>query len=127
MAVMKKPSASSPGVLKGTLKKPASQPKLSTAEHARQMKRGLRDSEDEDDEDPDVARDKGKGEKWAKMKASDKLPAYIVDVVDMYEKEARSHSSPRRFRSAMVNKLLTRQADGSYKLNLQDAMCDAIV
>jgi hypothetical protein len=124
MAVMKKPSASSPGVLKGTLKKPASQPKLSTAEHARLMKRGLHDSEDEDDEDPDGARDKGKGEKWAKMKATDKLPAYIVD---MYEKEARSHSSPRKFRTAMVNKLFTRQADGSYKLNLQDAMCDAIV
>lgn len=121
---MKKPSASSPGVLKGLMKKPASHAKLSTAEHARQMKRGLRDSEDEDDEDPDVARDKGKGEKWAKMKASDKLPAYIVD---MYEKEARSHSSPRKFRSAMVNKLFTRQADGSYKLNLQDTMCDAIV
>ena len=121
---MKRPSASSPGVLKDLMKKPASQAKPSTAEHARQMKRGLRDSEDEDDEDPDVARDKGKGEKWAKMKATDKLPAYIVD---MYEKEARSHSSPRKFRSAMVNKLFTRQADGSYKLNLQDAMCDAIV
>ena len=28
---------------------------------------------------------------------------------------------------SMVNKLFTRQADGSYTLNLQDTMCDAIV
>ena len=122
MVVMKKPSGSSPGVLKALKKKPAS--KVSTAEHARQMKLGLNDSQDENDEDPDVARDKGKGEKWAKMRASDKLPAYIVD---MYEKEARTHSSPRKLRSTMVNKLFKRQADGSYTLNLQDTMCDAIV
>ena len=81
---MKKPSGSSPGVLKALKKKPAS--KLSTAEHARQMKLGLNDSQDESDEekdtDPDVARDKGKGVKWAKMRASDKLPAYIVDMYD---------------------------------------------
>ena len=67
MAVMKKPSAARPGVLKD-LNKPAS--KVSTAEHARQMKLGLHGSQDEDDEDPDVARDKGKGEKWAKMQAT---------------------------------------------------------
>ena len=126
MVVMKKPSGSSPGVLKALKKKPAS--KLSTAEHARQMKLGLNDSQDESDEendtDPDVARDKGKGVKWAKMRASDKIPA---DIVDMYEKEARTHSSPRKLRSKIVNKLFKKQADGSYTLNLQETMCDAIV
>ena len=98
--VVMKPSGSSPGVLKALKKKPAS--KVSTPEHARQMKLGPNDSQDENDEendtDPDVARDKGKCVKWAKMGASDKLPAYIVD---MYEKEARTHSSPRKFRSKL--------------------------
>ena len=122
MVVMKKPSGSSPDVLKNLKKKPAS--KMSTAEHARQMKLGLNGSQDESDEDPDVARDKGKGEKWAKMKASDRLPAYIVD---MYEKEARTQASPRKLRSTMVNKLFTKQADGSYTINLQDTMYDALV
>ena len=122
MVVMKKPSGSSPDVLKNLKKKPASN--ISTAEHVRQMKLGLNGSQDESDEDPDVVRDKGKGEKWAKMKASDKLPAYIVD---MYEKEARTQASPRKLRSTMVNKLFTKQADGSYTINLQDTMYDAIV
>ena len=122
MAVMKKPSAASPGVLKDLRKKRAS--KVSTAEHARQMKLGPNDSQDEDDEVADVARDKGKGEKWAKKAVSDKLPAYIAD---MCEKEARTQSSPRTLRSTMVNKLFTRQADGSYTLNLQNTMSDAIV
>ena len=122
MVVAKKPSGSSPGVLKNLKKKPAS--KMSTAEHARQTKLGLNDSQDGSDEDPDVVRDKGKGEKWAKMKASDKLPAYIVD---MYEKEARTQASPMKLRSTMVNKLFTKQADGSYTINLQDTMYDAIV
>ena len=122
MVVMKKPSGSSPDVLKNLKKKPAS--KMSTAEHARQMKLGLNGSQGESDEDPDVVRDKGKGEKWAKMKASDKLPAYIVD---MYEKEARTHASPKKFRSTMVNKLFTKQADGSYTINLQDTIHDAIL
>ena len=52
---MKKPSAARPGVLKDLKKKPAS--KVSTAEHAQQMKLGLSGSQDEDDEDPHVARD----------------------------------------------------------------------
>ena len=122
MFVMKKPSGSSPGVLEDLKKKPAS--KISTAEHARQMKLGLNGSQDEAGEDPDVARDKGKGEKWAKMKASDKLLAYIVD---MCEKEARTHTSPRKLRSTMVTKLFTKQAGGSYTIILQDTMYDALV
>ena len=122
MVVMKNPSGSSPDVLKNLKKKPVT--KMSTAEHARQMKLGLNGSQDESGEDPDVVRDKGKGEKWAKMKASDKLPAYIVD---MYEKGARTQASQRKFRSTMVNKLFTKQADGSYTINLQDTMYDAIL
>ena len=58
------------------------------------------------------------------MQASDKLPAYIVD---MYKKEARTQASPRKFRSTMANKLFTKQADGSYTINLQDTMYDAIL
>ena len=121
MVVMKKPSGSSPGALKNLKEKPAS--KMSAAEHARQMKLGLNDSQGESGEDPDVARDKGKGEKWAKMQASDRLPAYIVD---MYRKEARTHASPRKLRSTMVNKLSTKQTDGSHTINLQGTMYDAI-
>ena len=122
MVVMKKPSGSSPDLFKNLKEKPAS--KMSTAEHARQMKLDHNDSQDESDEDPDVVRDKGKGEKWAKMEASVKLPAYIVD---MCEKEARTQASPGKLRSTMVNKLFTKQAGGSYTINLQDTMYDAIV
>ena len=42
------------------------------------MKLGPNGSQDEDDEGSDVARNKGKGEKWAKMQSSGKLPAYIA-------------------------------------------------
>jgi hypothetical protein len=56
------------------VKKPA----CSTAEHVRQMKQGLGD-----DPDAEEVRDKGKGEKFAKMRGQ--LPAHILDL---YDKEA---------------------------------------
>ena len=94
--VIQKPASASPGVIKANLlKKPvaAVASKVTTAEHVRQMKQGV----DENPEDTDV-RDKGKGEKFAKMRAQ--LPAHILDL---YDKEALTKDQPRNFRTKIIN------------------------
>jgi hypothetical protein len=60
-------------------------------------------------------RDKGKGIKFAKMK--DQLPSHILH---MYDVEAKNHSSPREFRTMIINKLFNKEDDGRFTLNVKE-------
>ena len=57
-------------------------------------------------------RDKGKGEKWAKMRAVGQLPSYIAEMYDNPPAEV----SARSYRTAIINRLFARQADGPLRL-----------
>ena len=106
--VLKKPAAA-----KVAIKKPAAAVTLN--EKVSQWKKGL-DSEHEDEEESNKEeedpRDKGKGQKFAKVKQN--LPPHILDL---YENEAKKHSSPREFRTQIINKLFTRLPNGQLQLN----------
>jgi hypothetical protein len=111
-----KPASANAVVIKKTnvLKRPAAGVplKVTTSEHVRKMKQGI----DEDPEDTDV-RDKGKGEKFAKMR--DKLPAHIIDL---YDKEALTKDQPRSFRTKIINKLFVQKPNGKYDMNLTEPL-----
>ena len=116
--ILKKPAAAP------TKKRPAGRPEatsLTLNDKVSNWKKGLSKSdsegEDSDDEVTDEARDKGKGQKFAKIKGE--LPAHIIDL---YENEAKKQASPREFRSMIINKLFTRLPNGHYALNAKDPM-----
>ena len=111
---MKKPAAAG-GSLKATIGK---------------MKAGCDDEEeegvlggsDDDEEQPcqdddevgqGAARDKGKGEKFAAMLRSKTLPPHIQHL---YEEVAKGKSSPRDFRTEIINSLFERKANGRFEL-----------
>ena len=98
-------------------KRPASAPSVTLNEKVSAWKKGLEKSESEEEGDADDARDKGKGQKFAKVKAN--LPAHILDL---YENEAKKTASPRDFRTMLINKLFTRLPNGQLALNAKDPM-----
>ena len=67
--------------------------------------------------DEDSKRDKGKGEKFTKMKARGELEPHILA---MYERPPPG-TSARTYRSSIINRLFNRQPDGALALNYQDA------
>ena len=69
------------------------------------------------EEDFDDTRDKGKGQKFAKMFES--LPDYVKT---MYNEEAKKSGSCRAYRTRLVNSLFVRQPDGSLTTNLSAPM-----
>ena len=64
-------------------------------------------------------RDKGKALKYQRMKETGSLPQHIVHLV---EEEAKRATSKRSFVTATINKLFTRNNDGTLALNLKDPM-----
>jgi hypothetical protein len=115
--------AVAPGIRPGReLKKPPAQkpkplPKAkSVREKADEWKKAIA-NEAADDEDDDPARDKGKGEKFAKMKPS--LPNFIQH---MFDTTALEQPSPRDYRSKLINKLFVKRPNGRYELNVKDGM-----
>jgi hypothetical protein len=111
-ASLKRPAAAKAVVMK----RPAAAAKAASLnEKVAAWKKGL-DSENEDEEvshdGEGDSRDKGKGQKFAKVKAN--LPPHILDL---YENEAKKHSSPRDFRTMIINKLFTRLPNGQLQLN----------
>ena len=70
------------------------------------------DKKSEKSDDDDDHRDKGKAIKFRQMQKD--LPPHIVDL---YEKEALNKSSPRAFRTQLINQLFTKLPNGRYKLN----------
>lgn len=73
-------------------------------------------NDDPEPEDDKSNRDKGKGVKFQKIKAQ--LPQHIQH---MYDVDAKNHSSPREFRTMVINKLFKRQPNGALVLNTKDA------
>lgn len=72
------------------------------------------DDEDEDEEGgegEDAKRDKGKSVKFQSMKKN--LPPHIVQL---YEQEALNKSSPRQFRTTIINSLFRKLSNGRYEL-----------
>lgn len=83
------------------------------AETVKQLKDGVAEDKDETmEESPDeLKRDKGKAEKFKAMR--NQLPAHIVHL---YDEAANSKSSPRSFRTKLINELFERQSNGRYIL-----------
>ena len=74
-------------------------------------------SNDDDQGDDDQLRDKGKGIKFQQMKKS--LPSHIVHL---YEQEALAKSSPRAFRTSIINNLFKKLPNGRYELQAEQPM-----
>ena len=70
------------------------------------------DKKSEKSDDDDDHRDKGKAIKFRQMQKE--LPPHIIDL---YEKEALNKSSPRAFRTQLINQLFTKLPSGRYRLN----------
>lgn len=122
MPAYKKPAASG-------MKRPASG---SITDMVRKMQKGVDgcESEKEDgaatredtepeeqQEQTEQSRDKGKGQKYARIK--DTLPAHVVDLIEEQSKKAMA---PRQFKTAAINRLFKRNANGALELNVTDAL-----
>ena len=68
---------------------------------------------DAEDCSSDRSRDKGKGEKFASMLKTNTLPAHIRHL---YEEVAKSKTSPRDFRTTVINTLFERKKNGRFEL-----------
>ena len=66
---------------------------------------------------PEEARDKGKAQRYAKER--DNLPQYVRVLID---EESRKSGHKRAWQSAAMNRLYSRQSDGSLSLNLSDPL-----
>ena len=70
-----------------------------------------------EDKEGDLARDKMKAEKWARMKAAGALPEYLVNL---YEEEAKhSPLGKRRFQTELINKLFVKR-NGQWEMDVSD-------
>ena len=92
-----------------TMKRPAAAPSKSTiADAVKEMQRGVgEESEHEESE----KRDKGKAEKFKAMRSQ--LPNHIINL---YDEAANTKSSPRAFRTQLVNSLFDKTSSGRYIL-----------
>ena len=72
----------------------------------------------EDAADNASKRSKGKGEKWAKLKARGALPAHIEE----YYNNVPDGVNPREHRTDVINRLFTQTKDGKYIMNTNDVM-----
>ena len=67
-------------------------------------------------EDP-TTRDKGKGEKWAKLVGQGAIEPHILD---MYQNPPKDQPK-RKYRTDLINRYFLRQSDGSLLVNASDA------
>lgn len=56
-----------------------------------------------------ISRDKGKGEKWSKLRSQGLIEPHILDMYD----HPPSNTSKRQYRTDLINQLFERQDDGS--------------
>ena len=101
------------------IKRPAAAKSKSLKAQCEDWKLALTASQtcDEGEEEDENHRDKGKGVKFQKIKSQ--LPKHIQH---MYDVDALQHSSPREFRTMIINKLFKRQGNGTLVLNTKDAV-----
>ena len=107
-----------------TLKRPASSLSLRPAASSindtiSKLQRGFSETDldkgSEHSEEENDKRDKTKGQKYQKMKSE--LPEHVIDLI---EKQSQKASSPRQFKTQIINKLFNRNPDGRSELNLDD-------
>ena len=76
---------------------------------------GEKEEEEAKDSEAVVVRDKQKAVKFKKMMESGQLPPSVLYV---YEHESKAAPQGRRsFQSSIINKLFTKQRDGSFRVN----------
>ena len=103
----KSPDEQDSDVGRASMKRPSAN-KNSIADAVKEMKQGVT----EDSEDPqEEKRDKGKAEKFKAMRGQ--LPSHILNL---YDDAANSKSSPRAFRTQLVNALFDKTSSGRYIL-----------
>eukprot|EP00434_Breviolum_minutum_P037142 symbB.v1.2.032922.t1/scaffold3979.1/size87083/2 len=122
-STLKRPAAGGGGGGQASKKRPAASTMRSTLDELRQgtKKDDAQENHDDDDDDDgegddggDGHRDKGKGLKFAQMKS--KLPPHIVEL---YDTVALEKTSPRAFRTMIVNQLFKKTESGRYILQDQ--------
>ena len=108
----KKPSAkvSAKRVPLEPQKKPAAGPRTLKQQLA-EFKEGVEDNDDENS-----LWDKQKGGKFAKMMASGSLPDHVQDL---FNTEAGKKTSPRQFRTQIINTLFTKDDAGRWLVNIE--------
>jgi hypothetical protein len=118
MKAMKAKAATKAKAKAATIKRPAAAKSKSLKDQCEDWKLALTASQGSEDEDMEgTHRDKGKGVKFQKIKSQ--LPQHIQH---MYDVDALQHSSPREFRTMIINKLFKRQGNGTLVLNTKDAV-----
>ena len=118
MKAMKTKAATKAKAKAATIKRPAAAKSKSLKDQCEDWKLALKASQGSEDEDMEgTHRDKGKGVKFQKLKSQ--LPQHIQH---MYDVDALQHSSPREFRTMIINKLFKRQGNGTLVLNTKDAV-----
>lgn len=91
------------------MKRPAAATGKNTiADAVKEMERGVGEESEQEGEEK---RDKGKAEKFKAMRGQ--LPSHILNL---YDEAANSKSSPRAFRTQLVNALFDKTASGRYVL-----------
>jgi len=104
---MRRPSAS--------LKRPASSINEAITKMQRGISKAVENGADEISEDQ--GRDKAKGQKFTKMRSF--LPDHVLDL---FKRESTKASSPRQYKTMIINKLFVRDASGKLVLNLEDEL-----
>ena len=68
----------------------------------------------DEDHDDKQARDKGKGEKWARMRKDGLVPDYILNL---YDEGSKGMVSSRDFRTRLINTLFEKNDQGLFTMN----------
>eukprot|EP00435_Cladocopium_sp_Y103_P030562 s2305_g7.t1 len=114
-----------------TLKRPAAKPSLkrpasSINETISKLQRGVSKNDlketpgpdgEDDEEGEATGRDKAKGQKSRKMKSE--LPEHVIDL---RERQSQKASSPRLFKTQIINKLFRRTPSRRLEINLEDEL-----
>ena len=106
-AISKRPAAD---VTTSTGSKKMNRPAAATGslnKSVAELKAGLPDEEPDTSEA--AARDKGKGEKWARMRANGQIPQHILHL---YDETAKTATSTRDFRTSIINALFEKMTKG---------------
>lgn len=119
------------------MKRPAAAT-VSVNESVQNLKRGLEDEQEDTNEEEDTTmkrpakapkktnpkaeglddekqgRDKGKGEKWARMRKDGLIPDYILNL---YDEGSKGTVSARDFRTRLINTLFEKNDQGLFTMN----------
>ena len=83
------------------------------------LRQGLKGDDDKDEKQEEEGRDKGKGEKWARMKAAGQIPQHILHL---YDETAKTMANTRDFRTQIINSLFEKNDKGLFNMNTNKKM-----